>query len=82
MKTKRTIARQMMAAMKDAYAEIDTTEPVGDDWNNVSQAVGRYDGLRQAYIILTDCTAQDVANEVVGWYITTDAYQASREKRS
>lgn len=81
-RTKRKIAAEMMKALKSAYADLNATEPYGDDWDNVSQAVGRYDGLKTGYLILTGRSAIDVGNEVGGWYITTDAYQASKDERS
>jgi hypothetical protein len=77
--TKRKAARQLMAELKDAYAAIDIAQPHGDDWDEVSQATGRYDGLKRAYVILTGRSAADVASEVVGWYITTDEYQAAKK---
>ena len=41
MRTKRKIAAEMLAALKDAYAELNATEPYGDDWDNVAQAAAQ-----------------------------------------
>jgi hypothetical protein len=77
-RTKRAIARELMELVKAAYVAIDATEPTGDDWDAVAQVIGRYDGLRQAYELLTGRSPQDVAAEVVSWYIETPEYQAAK----
>lgn len=81
--TKRHARQRLMAEMKTAYAAIDATGPFvysdgREDWDEVSQAMGRYDGLKRAYIILTGHPAEDVAHEVVSWYITTPEYEARK----
>jgi hypothetical protein len=78
MRTKRGVARELLPLVKAAYAAIDATEPVGDDWDGVAQVIGRYDGLKQAYELLTGRSPQDVAAEVVSWYIETPEYQAAK----
>jgi hypothetical protein len=80
--TKRQAKRQLMIKLKDAYKDMCTIEPIGDDYDAASQATGLYDGLKLAYIILTGRSAADVANEVTGWFITTPEYQASKENPS
>lgn len=79
MRTKRAIARELMELLKAAYVAIDATQPTGDDWDAVSQAIGRYDGLRQAYEVLTGRSHQDVAGEVVSWYIHTPMYEEAKK---
>jgi hypothetical protein len=80
--TKRRVARQLMLLVKTAYQALNAI-PVNDyDNDEASQAIGRYDGLKQAYELLTGRSPQDVSNEVVHWYIHTDEYQASREQKS
>ena len=71
-------ARELMLLVKAAYQALNEV-PVNDE---ASQAIGRYDGLKQAYELLTGRSPQDVSNEVVHWYIHTDEYQASREQKS
>ena len=78
--TKRQVRKQLLAELKDAYRAVNTTQPVGDDWDEVSQAIGRYDGLKRAYILLTGRLAADVASEVVRWYIATPEYRASKQE--
>lgn len=77
--TKRATARQLMAELKQAYAAIDT-KPYEDDPDRMTQAVGYYDGLRRAYVLLTGRKAPDVAQEVVSWYVGTLAYKTARER--
>jgi hypothetical protein len=83
MRTKRAVARQLMAELKAAYADLDR-RPYEDDMDGSAQAIGRYDGLKQAYGLLTGRSPQDISNEVVTWYIHTPEYQAvkAREGRS
>lgn len=78
--TKRRASKQLMTELKAAYRELNTIQPYGDDWDAVSQAAGRYDGLKLAYGILTGRSAIDIANEVVSWYIATPEYQASKQE--
>ncbi len=77
---RRQVRKQLLAELKDAYRAVNTTQPVGDDWDEVSQAIGRYDGLKRAYILLTGRLAADVASEVVSWYIATPEYRASKQE--
>jgi len=77
-RTKRAIAAKVMELMKTAYADIDRV-PYEDDPDKSAQAIGRYDGLKIAYELLTGRSPQDVANEVVGWYIHTPMYQEAKK---
>lgn len=79
MRTKRAVAQALMQEMKAAYVELDSV-PYEDDPDRSAQAIGRYDGLKRAYVLLTGVSEQDVAHEVVGWYITTPQYQAAKEQ--
>lgn len=74
----RRLAARMMQELKAAYAEIDRV-PYEDDPDRSAQAIGRYDGLKQAYMLVTGCSAQDVANEVVTWYVHTPEYEARKD---
>ncbi len=75
-RTKASIAREVMELLKTAYVDIDRA-PYDED--RVAQAMGRYDGLKIAYELLTGRSPQDVANEVVGWYIHTPMYQEAKK---
>jgi hypothetical protein len=79
--TKRSVARQLMTELKAAYAEIDA-QPYEADSDRMAQAVGRYDGMKRAYVLLTGRSEQDVASEVVHWYIGTPEYRASKDRES
>ena len=79
--TKRSAARQLMTELKAAYAEIDA-QPYEADPDRMAQAVGHYDGMRRAYVLLTGRREQDVAHEVVHWYIGTPEYQASKDRKT
>jgi hypothetical protein len=78
MRTKRAVARSLMQELKAAYVDLDST-PYEDDPDRSAQAIGRYDGLKRAYILLTGRSALDVSNEVVTWYVGTPEYQAAKE---
>ena len=78
MRTKRAVARDLMQELKAAYVALDA-EPYEDDPDRAAQAIGRYDGLKRAYVLLTGCGAQDVSNEVVTWYVGTAEYQAAKQ---
>jgi hypothetical protein len=69
----------LMQELKAAYVEIDR-EPYEADPDRSAQAIGRYDGLKRAYILLTGRGQQDVANEVATWYVGTPEYQAVKER--
>lgn len=77
MRTKRGIARELMGLLRSAYVELDR-QPYEADPDGNAQAIGRYDGLKQAYELLTGRSPEDIGNEVVDWYITTPAYQAAK----
>jgi hypothetical protein len=79
--TKRAYARKLMEQLKNAYAEKARAEPHGDDWGAVSQAIGRYEGLKQAYMLLTGREDWDVSYEVTNWYIHTPQYQELKARR-
>lgn len=79
--TKRSAARQLMIELKAAYAELDAQSWEADP-DRSAQAVGRYDGMKRAYVLLTGRREQDVAHEVVHWYIATPEYQASKDRES
>jgi hypothetical protein len=68
-----------MEMLKGAYAEAAATQPHGDDWDAVSQAYGRYDGLKIAYELLTGRSPQDISNEVTTWYIHTPAWAEEKK---
>ena len=55
-----------------------TANPTRPTRDRNAQAIGRYDGLKQAYVLLTGRHAQDVANEAVTWYVRTPEYQAAK----
>ena len=78
MRTKRAVARELMGLLKAAYVELDR-QPYEADPDGCAQAIGRYDGLKQAYELLTGRSPQDVAGEVVSWYIKTPEYQAAKQ---
>jgi hypothetical protein len=80
-RTKRAVARQLLGLVKNAYADIDRAQPHGDDWSKVSEAIGRYDGLKQAYMLLTGREDWDVSYEVTNWYIHTPQYQELKARR-
>jgi hypothetical protein len=75
--TKRRAAARIMAMLKLAYAELDAI-PLYEYDDRASQALGRYDGLKLAYIALTGRDDQDVAHEVVDWYVGTPEYQLAK----
>lgn len=50
--TKRTVTRQLMTELKAAYAAIDA-QTYDADPDGCAQAIGRYDGLKRAYVLLT-----------------------------
>ena len=77
--TKRSAARQLMTELKTAYAAIDA-QPYGADPDRMAQAVGRYDGMKRAYVLMTGRSEQDVAREVVSWYIRTPEWQARQAR--
>ena len=77
MRTKRAVAKALMQELKGAYVELDR-EPYEADPDRNAQAIGRYDGLKQAYVLLTGRSDQDVASEVVTWYVRTPEYQAAK----
>lgn len=77
--TKRAVARELMSLLKAAFVEL--TRELGDDPDDCAQAIGRYDGLKQAYELLTGISPEDVASEVVSWYIGTPEYQAEKERQ-
>jgi hypothetical protein len=79
LRTKRAVARDLMRELKAAYADLDS-QPYEDDPDRSAQALGRYDGLKRAYVLLTGRDAQDVAHEVVTWYIQTPEYQAAKAR--
>lgn len=78
MRTKRAIAQALMQELKAAYVELGSM-PYEDDPDRSAQAIGRYDGLKRAYVLLTGRDEQDVAHEVVTWYVSTPEYQAAKE---
>jgi hypothetical protein len=78
--TQRAKTRQLMSEMKAAYAELNRTA-YEDDPDESAQATGRYEGLKRACVLLTGQREQDVANEVVTWYIGTPEYRAAKERR-
>ena len=71
----------LMAELKVAYTGIDA-QPYKADPDRMAQAVGHYDGMRRAYVLLTGRREQDVAHEVVHWYIGTPEYQASKDRKT
>jgi hypothetical protein len=75
----RKITDQLMQELKAAYADLDS-QPYEDDPDRSAQALGRYDGLKRAYVLITGRDEQDVAHEVVGWYISTPEYQAAKQR--
>jgi hypothetical protein len=77
LRTKRAVAGDLMRELKAAYADLDS-QPYEDDPDHSAQAIGRYDGLKRAYVLLTGRDAQDVAHEVVTWYIGTPEYEAAK----
>lgn len=79
MKTRKTVARELLEQLKAAYADVDRV-PYEDDPDRSAQATGRYDGLKRAYVLLTGRSPQDVATEVVQWYIRTPEYQAAKQR--
>ena len=79
MRMRKSAAGALMRELKAAYAAMDA-EPYGSDPDRSAQAVGRYDGLKQAYVLLTGRDEGDVASEVVAWYIGTPEYQGVRER--
>ena len=79
--TKRAVAKALMQELKDAYVDLDR-EPYEADPDRSAQAIGRYDGLKRAYLLLTGRSAQDVANEVVTWYVGTPEYQAVKDREA
>jgi hypothetical protein len=80
LRTRRAAANTLMAELKAAYAEIDRV-PYEDDPDRSAQAIGRYDGLKRAYVLVSGRDAQDVSNEVVSWYIHTPEYQAAKARQ-
>jgi hypothetical protein len=80
-RTKRAAAKVLMREMKAAYAEIDR-EPYEAGPDRSAQAIGRYDGLKRAYVLLTGRSVQDVSNEVVTWYVDTPEYRAVKEREA
>ena len=78
--TKRAVAKALMQELKAAYAEIDRVPRYEDDPDGIAQAVGRYDGLKRAYVLLTGRSEQDVAHEVVTWYVSTPEYEAAKDR--
>lgn len=79
--TKRSASRQLMTELKAAYAAIDACHGMADV-DRSAQAIGHYDGMKRAYVLLTGRSEQDVAHEVVSWYIGTPEYQASKDRES
>jgi len=75
LRTKRAVARDLMLELKAAYADLDA-HAYEEDPDRSAQALGRYDGLKRAYVLLT---GRDVGHEVVTWYIGTPEYQAAKE---
>ena len=80
MRTRKKIAASLMAELKTAYAAIDAQPPYFDDPAGNAEAIGVYDGLKRAYVLLTGRSQDDVAYEVVHWYIGTPEYQAAKER--
>lgn len=78
MKTRRALARQLMEEMKAAYVEIDRV-PYEDDPDGSAQAIGRYDGLKRAYVLASGRSAQDIGSEVGAWYVSTPEYQEAKK---
>ena len=78
---KRAVAGALKQELKAAYAEIDR-EPYEADPDRSAQAIGRYDGLKRAYVLLTGRSEQDVAMEVVTWYVGTPEYQATKDREA
>jgi hypothetical protein len=78
MRTKRAVARGLMRELKAAYADLDSA-PYETDPDRSAQAIGRYVGLKRAYVLLTGRDKQDVSNEVVTWYVGTAEYQAAKQ---
>jgi hypothetical protein len=78
LRTRRAVARTLMLELKAAYAELDR-EPYEADPDRSSRLIGRYDGLKRAYVLLTGRREMDVSNEVVTWYVGTPEYQAAKQ---
>lgn len=81
MRTKASIARELMGELRAAYADLDA-RPYEADPDRAAQALGCYEGLKRAYVLLTGQPVADVAHEVVGWYIRTPEYQAAKAART
>lgn len=74
---KRRTAQVLLDELREAYADIDRV-PYEDDPDRCSQAIGRYDGLKRAYVLLTGRGEQEVSMRVVTWYVQTTEYQQAK----
>ena len=82
MTTTSKAAKAIWRELKTAYAQIDIAAAECErrgygDYDQMSQAMGRYDGLKLAYSVITGLDQPTVASKVVHWYINSKHYTPS-----